>query len=120
MLCLNRNKQKIYYSLYLEQTDSTDSDGYETGENPATYSEPIELMVNVSPPSGKSNTMPFGNYQDYDRVLVLSDVTCPIDENALLYIDRVPAEGVQPNYIVKRVSRSLNSLSIAVKRIEVG
>ena len=65
-----------------------------------------------------SNTEQFGNLENYDKVIVTSDMSCPIDEDTVLWIDETDTS--QPyDYIVKRVSRSKNGISIAVAKVEV-
>ena len=65
----------------------------------------------------------FGNFISYDKVIVTDDLTCPIDENTVLFIDKSPEYDDDGNplydYIVKRVARSLNSISYAVSKVTV-
>ena len=82
---------------------------------------------------------------NYDKVIVTRDMDCPIDENSVLFIDKdveygeavtidyVPRETVLGDdeanpvtvevplydYIVRRVAKSLNSISIAVRKVDV-
>lgn len=129
---LQRNQQTIYYRLYSTVTETSyDEYGNETLEPTVSYSAPVAIQMNVSPATGQSQTHQFGNLEDYDKVLVTADMTCPIDENSVLYIDKNPIasettnNGVTTvvyaphNYIVKRVSRSINSISIAVRKVDV-
>lgn len=103
------------------------------------------MYANVSPATGQSNTEIFGNLENYDKVIVTDDLTCPIDENSVLFIDKEPefTEGVTIDYqesetvlgddvvtpvtvsvpvydyAVRRVAKSLNSISIAVRKVNV-
>ena len=56
-------------------------------------------------------------------MIVTDDLLCPIDENTVLFIDKEPGytEDGTPlyDYIVKRVARSLNSISYAVSKVSV-
>ena len=75
----------------------------------------------MSPATGQSSIEMFGNFADYDRILVTDDVDIPINENSVLFIDTVPI--ISDNnisnfdYEVRRVARSFNSVSIAIKRV---
>ena len=99
----------------------TDSNGNYTGETEVTYATPVKIRANVSPATGQSNLEMFGNLTDYDRVVVTDQVSIPIDENSVLWIDAAPTEnGVDGyNYIVRRVARSFNSVAIAVRKVDV-
>lgn len=146
MKCLKRNQRSLQYCLYNGKQEIVDEYGNNTGQYIVTYEDPVQLYANVSPATGLSNTEQFGNLENYDKVIVLDNVNCPIDENSVLFIDKeleftnvttheyvtetvnnqtvttlvtktvsVPA----PDYIVARVAKSLNSVSIAIRRVEV-
>ena len=123
MKCLERNKTPFYYCLYQGEVYATDGEGYETGEKTISYSDPVLLHGNISPARGNISVEQFGNNVQYDKVIVLDDPTCPIDEHSVLFIDKAPAfdESETPlfDYIVKKVARSLNSVSIAISKVEV-
>ena len=117
MTGLARNKQPFWYSLYVGATDVTDTGGYKTGEKTITYGTPVQMLANISRATGVTLTEEFGTEADYDKVIVTYDLSCPIDEHSVLYIDVSPGVGVEPDYVVKRVSKSLNSISYAIKKV---
>lgn len=138
MRTLKRNERKFYYCLYADKTPIVDDYGNETGESIVTYQDPVEMKANISPATGQSNTEQFGNLENYDKVIVTDDLNCPIDENSVLFIDKEPEytevlthtttaittqdETVSIpvfDYTVRRVAKSLNSISIAVKKVDV-
>lgn len=130
MRCLNRNKQPFFYCLYQSTIPILDEYGNESGEKIVTYAEAVKMYANISQATGQSNTDMFGNLENYDKVIVLDDLNCPIDENTVLFIDKAPeytevtadAETLSIplyDYTVRRVAKSLNSVSIAVKKVEV-
>lgn len=123
MKCMERNKTPFFYCLYQSEEYIRNEEGNETGEKKVVYSDPVEIRANISPATGNTSVEQFGNSLQYDRVIVLDDTTCPIDEHSVLFIDTAPVfdENGTPlfNYIVKKVARSLNSVSIAVARVEV-
>lgn len=121
MKIMERNKTPFYYLLYEGKREITDSEGYETGEKTLVYSTPVLMRANVSPATGYAQTEQFGNFINYDKVIVTDDLNCPIDENSVLFLDKLPeydADG-RPlyDYTVRRVARSLNSVSIAVSKV---
>lgn len=144
---LKRNKQRFYYCLLNPdvQEYALDEHGNETGEVIPEYYGAVEAWANISPATGQSNTEQFGNFDDYDRVIVTAEMDCPIDENTVLFVDVEPSyttiqthrienpdtvlggdleetEYQLPkyNYIVKRIARSLNVISIAIRKVDVG
>lgn len=133
MRTLKRNQTPIWYAQYRGKQELVDSDGNYTGEQVALYTTPQMMMANVSPTTGQSYAESFGYLKDYDRVVVTDWMECPIDENTVLWYDRepedMPVEGGTPgetvkssegfNYIVRRVAKSLNSIAIAISRVDV-
>ena len=118
MRTLERNKQLIYYSLYQDKVPLLDEYGNETGEYEITYTLPAPLKINVSPPSGESVNLPFGNLEGYDKILVTNDLSLPIDEQSILWIDDL--DTTKPhNYEVKKVAKSLNTIQIAVRKVNI-
>lgn len=113
-----KNRIPFYYALYQGNTPQTDSDGYYTGESAITYGEPVLYEMGcVSPATGRSAVEQFGSLENYDKVIVTADTECPIDENSVLWID---SDITEPHdYIVKRVAKSLNGISIAVRKVKV-
>ncbi len=123
MRIMERNKSTFFYLLYKEKTAVLDGDGDETGEYDVVYEEPVEMRANVSAATGQSQVEQFGNLENYDKVIVTDDTTCPINENTVLFIDKEPSYDTlgrpQYDYTVKRVAKSLNSISIAVSKVKV-
>lgn len=120
---LVKNEQLFYYSLYREKTQLNDSDGYFTGDYGITYSDPVPMRANISPARGTAQTEQFGIGIDYDKVIVTCDMTCPIDENSVLFVDKAPAKNANGeyvyDYVVTKIAKSLNSISIAIKKAAV-
>ena len=125
MRTLVRNKSRIYYANYLSKTELEDEYGNLTGEYDIAYDNPVEIKANVSAARGESTTRQFGEDEGYDRVIVMDDPKAPINVSSVLWIDTLPE--IQPDgstdtpydYIVKQVAPSLNSVSIAVSKVNV-
>lgn len=123
MRCMERNKQCFYFALFDRKEDVTDENGNLTGEHRVIYYPPVCLRANISAATGEAQTEQFGTDVDYDRVIVVDDVCCPIDEYTFLCIDIPPDYDKEGNliydYIVTKVARSLNSVSYAVSKVKV-
>lgn len=145
MKTLKRNQRPFYYCLYAGKTPIIDVYGHETGESIVTYGEPVRMYASISHASGHSTTEQFGNLENYDKVIVTDCMDCPIDENSVLFVDKEPEYGeavtidyhesetlfgndeADPvtvavpkyDYFVRRVAKSLNSVSIAIKKVDV-
>ena len=86
---------------------------------------PKEVRANVSAARGEATTRQFGEDEGYDRIIVLDDPKFPISATSILWIDTLPeiaqdgSTETPHDYIVKRVATSLNSVSIAVSKVNV-
>ena len=124
MRCLLRNMREFYYARYEGKNEIEDEYGNKTGEYEVVYGEPIKCRANVSAAQGEVQSRQFGESESYDKVIVLDEVDIPIDEYSILWVDSLPFdktdEKVAPHdYIVKKVARSLNSVSIAISKVQV-
>lgn len=122
MRTLERNKTSFYYALYLGKEENVDADGNLTGTYTVLYSNPVECRGNISASSGSVQVEQFGNDLQYDKVIVLDNVNIPIDENSVLWIDKEVEHDKYGNpmfdYVVKKVARSLNSVSFAISKVK--
>ena len=125
MRTLQRNKIRIFYANYLKKTPLKDEYGNLTGEYDIVYDNPVEIKANVSAARGEATTRQFGEDESYDRVIVMDDPNTQINVSSVLWIDTLPeikADGSTDtpyDYIVKQVAPSLNSVSIAVSKVNV-
>jgi hypothetical protein len=115
---LERNKQVIYYALFDGKEPVIDEYGNQTGEYEILYTPPTLLKINVSAARGEYSTRQFGDTENYDKVLMTDDLSVPIIETSILWIDSLDTEKPH-DYIVKKVAKSLNSVSIAVSKVSV-
>lgn len=118
MRCSNRNYQRIYYAKYTGVTTTTDEWGNENGQE-ITYSEPISMNCNISAAKNAEFADIFGMNVDYDRVLIIPSRTFELDEYSVVWVDADPANDDPYDYVVRRVSRSLNATAVAIKRVDV-
>lgn len=133
MRCLARNKSSFYYATYDGQEEIIDEYGNSTGQYKVSYSSPIKVQGNISAAQGEMQSRQFGESETYDKVIVLDNPLTPIDEYSILWVDSLPkleidgslaldyrGEIITPHdYIVKKVARSLNSVSIAISKVIV-
>lgn len=123
MKLLKRNLSTIHYCLYDKSEPILDEDGNETGEDKITYSEPVEFECSVSAATGYSATEMFGNLENYDKTLITDDMQCPIDEHSVLFVDKEPEFDTDGrplyDYIVRRVAKSINNISFAIRKVDV-
>lgn len=117
MRTLNRNKRKIYYALHVGETVNKDEYGNETGETTPIYGEAVALDCNVSAAVGADAVEAFGNLTSYGRTICVSDLGCPIDENAIVWFGVPPTE--PHNYIVVRKADSKNGVLYALREVTV-
>ena len=133
MRCLLRNKVRFFYALYDKKEEILDEYGNMTGEYAVTHGNPVECYGNISAARGEMATCQFGENEAYDKILVLDNASPKIEEYTVLWIDTIPklnkdgtlrknsvGEVDTPyDYIVKKVARSLNSVSIAIRKVNV-
>lgn len=133
MRCMERNKTQFFYALYTTKTPMRDDYGNLTGEYDVQHGNPMEFSANISAAKGETTTRQFGENESYDKVIVMDADAPPIDEYTILWIDSVPevdgngelavnkkGDVLTPHdYIVKKVARSLNSVSVAISKVKV-
>ena len=133
MKTLIRNKSKFYYALFESKIPKVDEYGNNTGEYEVRWGKPLEYSANISAAKGETSTRQFGESENYDRVIVMDNDSPKIDEYTVLWVDTIPkldSDGllllngdgsvVTPHdHIVKKVARSINSVSIAISRVNV-
>ena len=125
MRCLQRNRVRIFYANCIGRDPVMDEYGNQTGEYKVRYSNPKEAVGNVSAARGEIATHQFGDYESYDRVIVMDDPNVPIDTSSILWIKEMPV--IKPDgttdtphdYVVRQVATSLNSVSIAISKVSV-
>ena len=133
MKCMERNKVRFFYALYMGKQEITDEYGNATGQYEVTHSSPVECYGNVSAAKGETQSRQFGENEAYDKVIVMDNEAPGIDEYSVLWVDTLPeldkdghlavndeGEVITPyDYIVKKVARSLNSVSLAISKVKV-
>lgn len=125
MRLLDRNKRPFYYALYTGGSMLQNQDGKLTGEHGKEYGPPVKAYANImfakksglsAASVGMATASPFGVNLDYDKIIQIEDVNCPIDEMSILWIDETDTS--KPNdYVVKRKATALTHITLAVKKV---
>lgn len=125
MRSLIRNNSVFCYAKYENNNEIIDEYGNATGQYEITYSNPIKVSGNISAAQGEMQSRQFGESESYDKVIVLDDRNIPMDEYSILWVDTLPElneDGTTEtahDYVVKQIARSLNSVSIAISKVNV-
>lgn len=123
MRALKRNARPFYYCLYIKQEEIYDEWGNATGDYTPSYAPAVKMMASISPANGAAQTESFGNLESYDKVIVTTNMNCPINENSVLFVDKEPEYSLDGlplyDYTVWRIAKSLNSIAIAIRKVAV-
>lgn len=142
MRSLRKNMQKLYYSLYSEEIKVYQRDEYgniiyvevdgelkpiELGTQ-AGYNKPVLFYANISAGRGNSQDAPFGSDVDYTRTISTCDMTCPINELSLIWIENEPkynADGTvdsdSADYkVAAYLAKGLNNIVYAIRKLPKG
>ncbi len=112
---LIRNQQTVWYSL---RNVETDKDEWGNTVDIKDYGEPMSMRMSVSANKGNISAQAFGADLNYDREMSTHDMSCPIDEYTRLWLDgRATSE--THNFEVVAVSKSLNCIRYAIRRVDV-
>ena len=112
---LKRNQQTIWYSLL---NVSEEKDEWGNTHDVKNYGEPIKLKITLSANKGEISAQAFGADLAYDREMSTHDTSCPIDEYTKLWLDGRKITDTH-NYEVVAVSKSLNCIRYALRRVNV-
>lgn len=112
---IRRNQQIIRYAL---RNVNKETDEWGNTVNAKDYGTPAIAYMSISANKGNASAQAFGTELNYDREMSTHDMNCPIDEYTHLWLDgRAVTE--THNYEVAAVSRSLNCIRYAIRRVDV-
>ena len=112
---LKRNQQTIWYALL---NVSKEADEWGNTVDVKGYGLPIKYKINISANKGEVSAQAFGTDLQYDREMSTHDMSCPIDEYTHLWLDGRDTANTH-NYEVAAVSKSLNCIRYAIRRVNV-
>lgn len=114
-----RNKRQIAYKNYVRTDYDVDSNNRKTGNKTVVYSSAKFMYGTVSTPTGNAVLEMFGTNENYDKVVVVDMPDIDISENSVLWLDREMVTGNEFDYVVRRVIRNHNFLTIGVRKVDV-
>lgn len=112
---IRKNQQIIRYAL---RNVHKEEDEWGNTVDAKGYGTPVMTYMSISANKGNATAQAFGTDLNYDREMSTHDMRCPIDEYTRLWLDG--RKITEPhNYEVVAVSKSLNCIRYAIKRVEV-
>ena len=120
MRSLRRNERRFWYANYAGNEEILSD-----GQYKVKYGKPAEARANVSAARGALDDEHFGINADYDRTITTCDKSLNLAESSVLWIEKTPeiaADGSTAtpwDYVVVKIARSLNSTTIAIKKVSV-
>lgn len=124
MRTMARNRQVFYSSELLGTAMPKDSEGNYTEEQ-NTYSVPTMHKAVITPASGRVVAEVFSAAEHYDKVITLNQNEGYLKVGSILWVDTMPelddkGETTTPyDYIVVSVSKSLNFINVAIRKVDV-
>lgn len=124
MRTLKRNQTEFWYANPVDEQPVFDAYGYETSEKLVIYGAPVKTTGNISPARGTAELDMFGISTNYSKTIVPDDPAVPIGKSTILWLDDAPddegeAGTIKHDYVVAAVARSMNSVTIAVREVDV-
>lgn len=116
MRTLHRNKSIIHYANY-KGKEQIMINGKATGQYKVTYEEPVTLLAYVSAGNGSASAEIFGVNESYDKVIILDEPNIEINEAAVVWVEQAVVDPY--DYVVKKVVKSINSISIGITKVKV-
>lgn len=124
MRSLNRNKTDFWYANYHGKEEIL-KNGKRTGQYKVLYSNPVKISENISAARGSLDNELFGIQTDYDRTITSCNRDFDISESSVLWIEKTPevaydgSTDTPCDYVVVKVARSINSVTVAIRKVSV-
>lgn len=122
---MTRNREVFYYASLEAVGMSQDTDGNYVEEK-YTYSDPVKAQGVFSETTGEASLQLFGMNERYDKVITLNQGEDFLKVGSILWIDVVPEIDEETgktetpyDYIVVRAVKSLNFVSVAIRKVDV-
>lgn len=95
MRCLDRQRQWVLVTRFVERRQARDAQGRLTGTHELVYSNQVPVLASVSAAKGQAQDSMFGIDLDYDRTLLVDDPNFAIEESSRLWVDCLDPELVE-------------------------
>lgn len=119
---LTKNHSKVWYANFIGNTEEVDVYGNHTGRYYPTYTTPTQKWMNIGWTIYPSRWDLNGITTDYRREIVTCDRTLGWKEDTVLWIGIDPTDdqgqAVKPNYIVDKVSDTINAIRYRIREVE--
>ena len=106
--------QPYKYANILSETETVDEHGDYTGGIDIQYTEPVLSYANIGALNGVADVEQYGTRMKYNRTLIRTQLPEGFDETSALWIDDLDSE--TPDYVVDRISKSLNYVEVGAMR----
>jgi len=123
MRTMARNRQVFYAADLISVGMSQDTDGNYV-ENTFNYSDPVKHEGVFTPADGRATVQLFGANEVYDKVITLNQGENYLVVGSVLWVDTMPEIDKETgktetpyDYIVVGVSKSLNFVNIAIRKV---
>lgn len=90
MRTLQRNKQTIWYALYLGVEDAVDAAGNLTGEKIVIYTAPRQAKMNISGGRGAADIETFGLDNPFTRTAITDDLVTEFSTDTIWWFGVAP------------------------------
>lgn len=99
-----------------EQVELTDPEtGLGTAEWVPSWSEPVGIWASCAPPTGSSDSEPFGTDLGYSMAVVMGAGEADVREGDRMWLsDEPPADPASGGWVVRRVAPSLNFVAVGL------
>ena len=114
-----RYRRPIVFKNYVSTSYVEDSQGRKTGQRAVVYGDAITVYGTVSTPTGSTSLEMFGTDKDYDKYVVLDMTSITVTENSIFWIDVQYGENVPHDYVVRKVLKNHNFLTIGLRKVDV-
>lgn len=125
MRTMARNRQVFYSADLISVGMSQDTDGNYV-ENTFNYSNPVKRKGVFTPADGRATVQLFGANEVYDKVITLNQGENYLVVGSVLWVDTMPEIDEKTgktdtpyDYIVTRVSKSLNFINVGIRKVDV-
>lgn len=122
MRTCQRNKRDIWYSLFVDVSNITDSDGNYTGEQTISYTTPSQARMNVSGGRGQADVDVFGIDNPFTHTATTDDLTTSFNTDSVFWFGVTPgstASEIPHNFRCTGVSRTVNQVVLALAEVDL-
>lgn len=113
---LKKEKRKVFISKKLLPISVTDENGFDTGEYCNTYSEPLEICLNIKPITNIAEQQAFG--VDIENVLKAVYTPFDVSKYAISEFD-IAWIGLEPNGVLQD-DGTMNNNYVVIKVLDTG